>query len=398
MTTRKTLKIIAWIAAAVALAISSYFLFVKKSVKVVTANTEKIVRETLTRKISATGTIKAIQSVDVGTQVSGTIAKLFVDFNNKVKAGQTIALMDTRNLIAAVKGSEAALTKAEVQLNQSKRALQRDSILIKKGTIAKVDLEDAEDNYQLALATYNSAKLDLERNLVNLDYATIKSPIDGIVVSRKVDVGQTVAASFSTPTFYVIANDLKKMKIEASVDEADIGYIKSGQQVEFAVDAFPDEVFTGVVKQVELQPITIQNVVTYIVEITIDNSNLKLMPGMTANIEIIVTKMENVLTIPNGALSFVMTDELVKEVEKRGFVVKHASSTKKKTIWLKQEKTFVEIPIDSGFSNGIKTEITGMMKEGDEVVNNIELSTGREKTSGSFFMPKAENNSDSKTP
>lgn len=387
----KTYKIIVWTFVILSLAIASYFMFIKKPAKIVTVNSDKIVRETIMRKVPTTGTIKPIQSVDVGTQVSGTIDKLLVDFNDKVKAGQVIALMDTRNLIAAVKGSEVALTKARVQLRQSERAFQRDSVLFKKATIPKVDLETAEDNYNLALATYNSAKLDLERNLVNLDYATIKSPIDGIVVSRKVDVGQTVAAAFATPIIYVIANDLKKMKIEASVDEADIGYVKSGQSVEFAVDAFPDEIFTGTVKQVELQPITLQNVVTYIVEIIINNTNLKLMPGMTANIEIIVTKMDNALTVPNGVFSFVMNDDLEKQLKAEGITIKHTAAGDKKTIWIKQENELVETPVDAGFSNGIKTLLTGSVKEGDEVVNTIEIATGK-KNSGSFFIPSQQNN------
>ena len=385
----KTLKIIIWILVVIGLGIAVYFIFFNKSGKIVVANTDIIIRETLVKKVTATGTIKPIQTVEVGTQVSGTIAKLNVDFNDIVKAGQIIALMDTRNLIASVKESKAALVKTEVQLKQSKRALERATELFSKGTIAKIDLEKAEDDYQLALASFNSSKLQLERNQVNLDYATIRSPIDGVIISRKVDEGQTVAATFSTPVFYVIANDLKEMKIEASVDEADIGQVKLGQQVEFTVDAFPDKQFFGKVEQMQLESVTLQNVVTYIVEITIENKDMKLIPGMTANIEIIVTQEENVLTIPNGALGFILSDELLNQAEKEGVIIKHAESKKAKTVWKKQENTFIEIPVETGYSNGIKTEISGDLKEGDEIINSIEIVSGKKKPSGNFLMPQA---------
>jgi HlyD family secretion protein len=385
----KTLKKIGWIGTVlIILAGSVYFLFFNKATNKVFANFDKVIRETLIKKVSATGTIKPIQAVEVGTQVSGTISKLYVDFNNNVKAGQVIAQMDTRNLVASVKENEASLVRSEVQLNQSKRALDRTKELFKKGAVAKIDIEKTEDDYQLALATYKSTKLQLERNQVNLDYATIKSPIDGIVISRKVDEGQTVAASFATPTFYVIANDLKKMKIDASVDEADIGQVTKGQSVEFSVDAFPDQIFYGIVEQVQLQPVTIQNVVTYIVEITIDNKDMKLIPGMTANLEIIVTKKENVFTVPNGALAFVMNDELITQIKNEGYELKHIVSQTKKTVWIQHEKTFIEIPIETGYSNGIKTEIIGKINEGDEIVNNIEIVSGNKKQSGSFLMPQ----------
>jgi HlyD family secretion protein len=385
----KTLKKIGWIGTVlIILAGSVYFLFFNKATNKVFANFDKVIRETLIKKVSATGTIKPIQAVEVGTQVSGTISKLYVDFNNNVKAGQVIAQMDTRNLVASVKENEASLVRSEVQLNQSKRALDRTKELFKKGAVAKIDIEKTEDDYQLALATYKSTKLQLERNQVNLDYATIKSPIDGIVISRKVDEGQTVAASFATPTFYVIANDLKKMKIDASVDEADIGQVTKGQSVEFSVDAFPDQIFYGIVEQVQLQPVTIQNVVTYIVEITIDNKDMKLIPGMTANLEIIVTKKENVFTVPNGALAFVMNDELITQIINEGYELKHIVSQTKKTVWIQHEKTFIEIPIETGYSNGIKTEIIGKINEGDEIVNNIEIVSGNKKQSGSFLMPQ----------
>jgi HlyD family secretion protein len=272
-------KIIWMIIAVVVLGVSAYFLFFNPGRNEVVIRSDKVVQETLTKKVSATGTIKPIQTVEVGTQVSGAIEKLYVDFNDRVKAGQVIAQMDIRNLAATVKESEANLLRAEVQLGQAKRAQTRTSELFEKGTVAKVDLEKADDDYQLALATFNSAELQLKRNKVNLGYATITSPIDGVVISRKVDEGQTVAAAFATPAIYIIAKDLKEMKIEASVDEADIGQVQKGQSVTFTVDAFPDEVFDGKVEQIQLQPVTLQNVVTYTVEIIVSNQDLKLKPG-----------------------------------------------------------------------------------------------------------------------
>ncbi|MEO6904119.1 MAG: efflux RND transporter periplasmic adaptor subunit [Bacteroidia bacterium] len=385
----KNIKTIVWVSAAIVILTAVvYFLFFKKPNMEVVTNADKIVRETLTRKVSATGTVKPILNVEVGTQVSGTISKLYVDFNDHVKVGQVIAQMDTRNLIASVKESEANLLRTDVQLKQSKRALDRASDLFNTKVIADVDMEKAKDDYQLALANYNSAKLQLERNQVSLDYATIKSPIDGVIISRKVDVGQTVAAAFATPTFYVIANDLKKMKIEASVDEADIGAVTSGQKVEFTVDAFPNDIFKGVVKQVELQPVTAQNVVTYIVEITYDNADMKLIPGMTANLDIIIAKRENVLTIPNGVFAFVITDELATRVKEMGYTIIRSEAQTKKTIWKKKEKAYVEVPIEVGYSNGIKTEIAGDVREGDEIVNSIEIKAVGKKKSGSFFLPQ----------
>jgi len=394
----KILKKTGWfVAGAIGIAIAVYFLFFNKTPNRIEVNFDKVARETLIKKVSATGTIKSIQTVEVGTQVSGKISKLYVDFNDKVKAGQVIALMDTRTLLASVKESETSLTRAKLQLNQLKRALDRASELFKKGAVAKVDIEKAEDDYNLALATYNSSKLELERNQVNLDYATIKSPIDGIVISRKVDEGQTVAATFATPTFYVIAKDLKKMKIDASIDEADIGEVKEGQSVEFTVDAFPDQIFTGKVEQLQLQPITIQNVVTYIVEITIDNKDMKLIPGMTANLEIIVTKRANVITVPNGVFDFVMNDELAAKIKNEGYEIKHVESSTKKTIWKQHDKEFIQIPVEIGYSNGIKTEVISNLNEGDEIINNVEIVAGNKKTSGSFLMPQnQEKNKDGK--
>ncbi len=347
-----------------------------------------VARESLSQKVSATGTINPLQTVEVGTQVSGKISELYVDFNDRVKEGQVIARMDTRILLSTLKESEASLNQAEVQLIQAKRELDRVEGLLKNNAIATADYEIAKDNYQLARARYSSADLQLERNRTNLSFATITSPIDGVVISRKVDVGQTVAAAFTTPAIYIIARDLKKMKIEASVDEADIGHVKAGQTATFTVDAFPDLVFEGKVEQIQLEPITLQNVVTYTVEILVDNPELKLMPGMTTNLEIIITSRENILTVPNGVFNFQMDEDLIKQLNTEGYDVANSPAQSEEMVWLFDGKSFVQRAVQIGYTNGIKTEINGQIKEGDEIVSRIEVSATKKKSGRSFFMPE----------
>lgn len=369
--------------------IAGVLLFVlRKKSKEVTVHSDLVARESLSQKVSATGTINPLQTVEVGTQVSGKISALYVDFNDRVKEGQVIARMDTRILLSTLKESEANLNQAEVQLIQAKREFDRVEGLLKNNAIATADYEIAKDNYQLARARYSSADLQLERNRTNLSFATITSPIDGVVISRKVDEGQTVAAAFATPAIYVIARDLKKMKIEASVDEADIGYVKAGQTATFTVDAFPDLVFEGKVEQVQLEPITLQNVVTYTVEILVDNPELKLMPGMTTNLEIIISSRENILTVPNGVFNFQMDEDLKKQLNTEGYDVANSPSQSDDMVWLFDGKSFVQRSVKKGYTNGIKTEINGAIKEGDEIVSRIEISATKKKTGRSFFMPE----------
>lgn len=388
---KKSVKKIIWSVLGILLGILIVWsLFFKKATKEVVLHSDHVVRETLTNKVSATGTINPVEAVEVGTQVSGTVDKLYVDFNDKVSAGQVVARMDTRNLLAAVKESEANLLRADVQKKQAKRTLDRTTELFKSETVSEVEMEKADDDYQLALANYNTAKLQLERNRVNLGYATITSPIEGIVISKKVEEGQTVAAAFATPAIFVIARDLKKMKIEASVDEADIGQVRKGQQVEFYVDAYPDEIFNGTVELIQLQPVTLQNVVTYTVEVLVDNPDLKLMPGMTATLDITISQQENVLTVANGTFDFSMNDELKKQLEEQGYNVVETEKGKDRSIWVVDEMTFREVPVKHGYSNGIKTEISGDVKEGAVVVSNVEVTVPKRKAK-SFMQPPGGN-------
>ena len=280
--------------------------------------TAKVERGDIVSTVSATGNLAAVVTVQVGTQVSGTIQKLFVDFNSPVKKGQTIAQIDPALFSAQVQqtrgnylNAQANLQKAKADLADAKRTLERNRQLVKDGIIAQSDFDTAETKYEQAAATVKATEGSIiqtrgaySQAQTNLNYATIKSPVDGIVVSRNVDVGQTVAASFQTPTLFTIAQDLTKMEIDTSVDEADISRISVGQPVSFTVDSYPETRFTGKVVQIRNAPIITQNVVTYIVVIGVDNKELKLKPGMTANVSIETARKENVLKIPSAALSF----------------------------------------------------------------------------------------------
>lgn len=266
--------------------------------------TVKLERGDISVIVTATGTLQAVTTVQVGSQVSGTIAKLFADFNSVVKKGQVIAIIDTTFLQTQVEDAEANLQRTTAQVNQTKRELSRMEELFKKNLVSQADLDAAKTNYESAIAQRKSAQAALNRARINLKYATIRAPIDGVVISRNVDVGQTVAASLAAPTLFVIANDLTKMQVQANIDEADIGKIQVGQDVKFTVDAYPEQQFRGKVAQVRLQPNVIQNVVNYIVIVEVPNPDLKLMPGMTATITVLVDKRDNVLKLPNLALRF----------------------------------------------------------------------------------------------
>jgi HlyD family secretion protein len=269
-----------------------------------TYRTEAITRGEIEKVVRATGSVNPIQTVKVGSQVSGTIARLFVDFNSVVTAGQIIAVIDSTFLSASVREAEANVQRTTAQLNEAERAMKRAKELFSKDLVSQADLDAALTTYETSVAQSKQTEAALERARVNLRYAVIRSPIDGIVVSRDVDVGQTVAASLSAPQIFAIANDLKRMQVEASVDEADIGQIESGQTASFTVDAYPDENFEGKVTQVRLSPINVQNVVTYTVIIEVPNPGLKLRPGMTATASIMIDRRDDVLRVPAVAIRF----------------------------------------------------------------------------------------------
>lgn len=278
--------------------------------------TAKVERGDITLTVTATGTLSAVTTVQVGSQISGTIAALFADFNSEVKKGQVIAVIDTTFLQTQVEDAEANLERATAQVNQTRRELSRIEELFKKNLVSQADHDAAMTNYESALAQQKAAKAALNRARINLKYATIRAPIDGVVISRNVDVGQTVAASLQAPTLFVIANDLTKMQVQASVDEADIGKIQVGQEVTFTVDAYPEQQFRGKVAQVRLQPNVVQNVVNYTVIVEVPNPEQKLMPGMTATITVLVDRRENVLKLPNLALRFQPSQKELEELRK----------------------------------------------------------------------------------
>ncbi len=301
----KRRSIITWITGLVALAaLAVWFFFFRGTAEAVVYRTEAIDRGTVETSISATGTLEAVTTVQVGSQVSGTIAKLYADFNDKVKEGQLIAQLDPTFLQASVGEQQANVDRARAQMNEAQRNFDRTTGLFARQMVSQADLDGVTTSLETAKASLRQAEAALQRAQVNLKYATITAPISGVVISRSVDVGQTVAASLSAPTLYTIANDLTKMRVEASVDEADIGTVKVGMPVTFRVDAYPDDVFSGVLSQVRLQPITSQNVVTYVVIIDVENPEQKLMPGMTATVTIETAKRENVLRAPVQAIRF----------------------------------------------------------------------------------------------
>jgi HlyD family secretion protein len=272
---------------------------------------DKIAQGDLTVFVTATGTINAVTSVDVGTQVSGIIAKLYADFNSVVKKGQIIAQIDSTFLVQSVKDAEASLDKAKAQYADSKRNLDREKVLLERALDSQLNYDAALTTYESNEANLKSAEATLDRAKINLAYATIYAPIDGVVINRAVNIGQTVAASFSSPTLYTIANDLKKMQVETTVDETDIGRVSIGQEATFSVDAYSDDKFTGTVSQIRLAPQSIQNVVNYIVIIDVINDQLKLMPGLTANVKILVGNANDVMKVSNMALRFQPPNDII---------------------------------------------------------------------------------------
>mgnify|MGYP000330219164 CR=1 FL=1 len=367
-------KLLITIFSLILIALAAYFTF-RTNNGDATYRTEKISRGDIVMSITATGTVNAVTTVQVGTQVSGTIKEIFVDFNSPVRKGQIIAKIDPalfeaqeEQANANLQVAKANLLKAEAALTDTKRNLERARQLYSKNLIAQSEVDTAETNYDTARASVSAAKsqiLQAEASLklarTNLRYTNILSPVDGIVISRNVDVGQTVAASFQTPTLFSIAQDLTKMQIDANVDEADIGKIKVGQDVEFTVDAYPDSPFKGKVWQIRSSPQTVQNVVTYDVVIKVDNPEYKLKPGMTANVSVIIETKENVLRVPNAALRFKIDEKVKKTSDKKG-----AETT---GVWILEQKKPRRVRVTTGISDGQYTEIvSGDIKEGQEVI------------------------------
>lgn len=323
---------------------------------------EPLARGDITATVTATGTVNAMTTVQVGTQVSGTIKNLYVDFNSKVKKGQIIAQIDPDMFEAQAEQAKANVMKAEAEMRDAERSLKRNQELFSRNLVPRSDLDGAETRYESARAQFEQARAALRLADTNLRYTRIISPVDGIVISRNVDVGQTVAASFQTPTLFTIAQDLTKMQVDTNVAESDIGVVNVAQDVEFTVDAYPDVTFKGKVSQIRRAPITVQNVVTYNVVILVGNKDLKLMPGMTANVSIITAAKQGVLKISNAALRFRPSDAAAPRTaaagEKRG-----------PGIWVVENGKPKRVGVSIGISDGSFTEIeSAELREGQQVI------------------------------
>lgn len=309
MKNKKMWGVIAAVVAVMAVAV--WLLSGGKKEEKVAFSTAKVENTSIQTSITATGTIEPVTSVTVGTQVSGIVSRLYVDYNSVVKKGQVIAELDKTNLISELNAQKANLSSAESTLNYRQSNYNRYKTLYEKGLVSADDYENARLQYQTALQQVNSAKESVQRAQTNLGYATITSPIDGVVLSKSVEEGQTVASSFNTPELFVIAQDLTDMRVIADIDEADIGGVQEGQRVSFTVDAFPEDSFEGRVTQVRQQAATSSNVVTYEVVISAPNADLKLKPGLTANVTIYTLELNNVLAVPSKALRFTPNEMLL---------------------------------------------------------------------------------------
>lgn len=334
---------------------------------------EKVALKTLQNSVTATGTIEAVTSVTVGTQVSGIVNKLYVDYNSQVKKGQVIAELDKTNLLSELNTAKANLASAQSSLNYQAANMERYKTLYKKGLVSADEYENALLTYRQAKVQVASSKENVQRAQTNLGYATITSPIDGTVISKSVEEGQTVAASFNTPELFTIAKDLTNMQVVANVDEADIGNVKEGDRVTFTVDAYPDDTFEGTVKQVRLEATTTNNVVTYEVVISAPNADLKLKPGLTANVTIYTQERSGVLAVANKALRFTPTKETV------GKDIKIVDCKGKNKVWTLNGNTLTAHPVTIGQSDGINTEITKGLKQGDKIVTEIVVNVPEEE-------------------
>lgn len=334
---------------------------------------EKVALKTLQNSVTATGTIEAVTSVTVGTQVSGIVNKLYVDYNSQVKKGQVIAELDKTNLLSELNTAKANLASAQSSLNYQAANMERYKNLYKKGLVSADEYENALLTYRQAKEQVASSKENVQRAQTNLGYATITSPIDGTVISKSVEEGQTVAASFNTPELFTIAKDLTNMQVVANVDEADIGGVKEGDRVTFTVDAYPDDTFEGTVKQVRLEATTTNNVVTYEVVISAPNADLKLKPGLTANVTIYTQERSGVLAVANKALRFTPTKETV------GKDMKIVDCKGKNKVWTLNGNTLTAHPVTIGQSDGINTEITKGLKQGDKIVTEIVVNVPEEE-------------------
>jgi HlyD family secretion protein len=369
--------------------------------------TAAVTRGSITSTVSATGALQAVQTVQVGTQVSGQVARILVDFNDHVKKGQLLATIDPTLQQQAVEDAQAQLEKAQAQLKQAQDEYAREKALLDARVITQAEFGATQSTFSVQQATVKSAQIALDRAKQNLAYTSIYSPIDGVIVERNVDVGQTVAASLSAPQLFLIANDLSEMQILASVDESDIGQIKESQPVQFTVQSYPKEQFSGHVKQVRLQSTTTDNVVNYTAVISVENKGGKLLPGMTATVQFTTASATDVLTVPNAALRIKPTAAMLADAgaagsqQGSGRTSQQGTSGQRKTttrsaqpasvLWyVDANKTLHRARVTTGITDGQKTEVTNpAITEGTQVVVAVtaDASTAAATTSAQTTNP-----------
>ncbi len=352
--------------------------------------TAKAEKANIVTSVTATGTIEPVTSVEVGTQVSGIISNIYVDYNSIVKAGQVIAELDRTNLISELNSAQASLKSAESDLDYQEANYKRYKNLYDKGLISADDYDQAYLSYTKAKQTLVQQQENVKKAETNLGYATIMSPIDGVILSKEVEEGQTVASSYSTPTLFTIAQDLTDMRVIADVDEADIGEVKEGQRVSFTVDAFPDDTFEGFVTQVRQEATTESNVVTYEVVISAPNDDLKLKPGLTANVTIFTLEQVDVLAVPTKAIRFTPVEAALN----KGETITDVKAEHK--VWVKEGQEIKAIAVEIGTSTSTLTQITKGLTEGTSVI--IDVQSGEveeeeeEEQADNPFMPHPKNN------
>ena len=370
---KKLSKVWLVVAVVIIVAIVAWALSGGKKEEQITFDTAAVAPANIMNSITATGTIEPVTSVTVGTQVSGIVSKLYVDYNSVVKKGQVIAELDKTNLMSQLNSAKTQLATAQSQLNYQTTNFNRYKTLYQKGLVAADDFDNAKLSYTQAKEQVASAKEEVQRAQTNLGYATITSPIDGIVLSKSVEEGQTVAASFSTPELFTIAQDLTNMQVVANVDEADIGDVKEGERVSFTVDAYPDDTFEGTVKQVRQEATTTNNVVTYEVVISAPNADLKLKPGLTANVTIYTAERKGVLSVPSKALRFTPQKETVGKMK----IVDQTGNAKNK-IWTIESNSIVAHKVNIGMTDGTNTQILNGISAGVKVVTGLNVTGGEQ--------------------
>ena len=352
-------------------------------------STAPVEKQNITTSITATGTIEPVTEVEVGTQVSGIIDRIYVDYNSEVHRGQVIAELDKTNLLSKLASAQSNLSNAQSSLNYQSANYKRYKTLYEKGLVSANDYENAKLSYEQALQQVKVQQQNVTEAQTNLGYATITSPIDGVVLSKEVEEGQTVASAMTTPTLFIIAQDLTDMRVIADIDEDDVGGVKEGQRVTFTVDAFPDDIFEGAVTQVRQQATTESNVVTYEVVISAPNDQLKLKPGLTANVTIYTMEKNGVLAVPARALRFTPNEALLQD----GETVEDVQAPAK--LWTKEGNVFKAHKVEVGLSNGMLTEIISGVKAGTEVLTDFEIIGGEEESeepaTSNPFMPRPGN-------